>query len=138
VKILTEINQSSEFYSNTGILNSVIQNLVENSIKYRSTQNGTPFVSINISEIGDNIVIQVEDNGRGIDQRIKDRVFDMFYRGTSDSKGSGLGLYIVENAIEKINGKIDVNARKEGGTIFTIVLPKTLPAEKTNTIKLSV
>ena len=51
----------------------------------------------------------------------------MFYRGTTESKGSGLGLYIVKNAIEKLTGKIDVSGRATGGTRFTIVLPKTDP-----------
>jgi PAS domain S-box-containing protein len=125
VKIETEVKLSSPFYCDSSILNSILQNLIENGIKYRSTQNGTPFVHIKVSEIGSSVVLEVEDNGKGIDPRFKDRIFDMFYRATSESKGSGLGLYIVKNAVEKINGSIDVFGRPEGGTIFTVVLPRT-------------
>ncbi|HYG38830.1 MAG TPA: PAS domain S-box protein [Cytophagales bacterium] len=124
VKITYSVNLSSPLFNDLGIINSVLQNLIENSIKYQSSLNAFPFVNINISEIGNNVIIEVEDNGKGIDPGIKHKVFDMFYRGTSDSKGSGLGLYIVKNAVEKIQGTIDFRARENGGTVFTVVIPK--------------
>lgn len=123
VNFSSNINLNTPFFGDLVVINSVMQNLIENAIKYQSSSNPEPFVNVNISEMGSNIIIEIEDNGRGIDPAIKHRVFDMFYRGTSDAKGSGLGLYIVKNAIEKINGLIDFKAREKGGTIFTVVLP---------------
>jgi PAS domain S-box-containing protein len=130
VKILSEITLSSPFYSESSILNSILQNLIENGVKYKSSQADAPFVCIKVFEEGQNVVLKVEDNGKGIDPKVKDRIFDMFYRGTSDSRGSGLGLYIVKNAVERLHGKIEVTTRPEGGTIFTVVFPRTLPVKE--------
>jgi signal transduction histidine kinase len=126
VSITTDIHLSEPFIGDIGIINSVLQNLIENSIKYQSSAKGQPFVHIKITDNRFSVMIDVEDNGKGIDPRIKNKVFDMFYRGTAESKGSGLGLYIVKNAVEKVGGKIDFVPRPGGGTIFTLVFRKEI------------
>jgi signal transduction histidine kinase len=124
VEITFDVQLSEPFRGNPGIVNSVLQNLIENSIKYQSNAKGEPFVHIKIRDNSTSVLIEVEDNGRGIDPQIKNRVFDMFYRGTTESKGSGLGLYIVKNAVEKVGGKIDFAPRPGGGTIFKLTFQK--------------
>jgi signal transduction histidine kinase len=59
----------------------------------------------------------------GISNDIRDRIFDMFFRGNDDSKGSGLGLYIVKNTVEKLGGTISLENGKPKGTTFVIWLP---------------
>jgi PAS domain S-box-containing protein len=114
---------SSKFYSDKEMIRSIIQNLVENSVKYQ-TRLRNPVVKIELKEDAENIFIAVDDNGRGIDPAIKDKIFNIFYRGDVSSKGSGLGLYIVKNAAEKLGGSIEITNKPEGGSIFTLMLPK--------------
>jgi len=64
----------------------------------------------------------VEDNGIGIDNDQKSKIFDMFYRASENSTGSGLGLYIVKESIDGLNGKISLISNKDVGSIFTIEL----------------
>jgi PAS domain S-box-containing protein len=113
----------SKFYSDKEMIRSIIQNLVENSVKYQ-TRLRNPVVKIELKEDAENIFIAVDDNGRGIDPAIKDKIFNIFYRGDVSSKGSGLGLYIVKNAAEKLGGSIEITNKPEGGSIFTFMLPK--------------
>lgn len=119
-------NTVSTYYSDADILKSIIQNLVENSVKYQ-TRLREPLIKIKIDEDDENIYLTVDDNGRGIDEKIKDKIFDMFYRGDISSKGSGLGLYIVKNAAEKLGGIVEARNKIEGGCAFTVTIPKTLP-----------
>ena len=66
------------------------------------------------------------DNGIGIEKDKLARIFEMFYRATEQSDGSGIGLYIVKNAVEKLGGSISVESKIGSGTIFTILLPNRL------------
>ncbi|HXA01824.1 MAG TPA: HAMP domain-containing sensor histidine kinase, partial [Cytophagaceae bacterium] len=120
-----QINNSlkSEFCSDEDLIRSMIQNLVENSVKYQSRLR-KPLVKIELREDALNILITVDDNGRGIDEKIKDKIFNIFYRGDISSNGSGLGLYIVKNAIEKLGGSVCAESKKEGGAFFTLTIPK--------------
>lgn len=70
------------------------------------------------------VVLVVEDNGIGMAVDIQHRVFDMFYRGTTVSKGSGLGMYIVKNAVKKLKGVISLKSEEGVGTAVSIQLPK--------------
>jgi len=110
-------------YSDKKILTSVMQNLIDNGVKYRRHGLDNSFVSISIADSKTGINIKMEDNGMGIPEDIQDKVFDMFYRGHSESKGTGLGLYIVKNAVEKLGGTIELQSKVGEGTIFTIFLP---------------
>ncbi len=68
-------------------------------------------------------VIAVKDHGPGIDVNLKDKIFDMFYRGNVLSSGNGLGLYLVKCALGKINGSIDLDTKEGSYSHFTITLP---------------
>ena len=76
----------------------------------------------------ENIVLNVADNGIGIPQEYKDKVFDKFFRiphgDTHNAKGYGLGLSYVAQVIQKHNGTIYIESQPDTGTIFTITLPK--------------
>lgn len=101
---------------------TIIKNLVENSIIY-ATPESNAFVKIHVSYQENVLKIEVSDNGRGIDPRIQSKVFNMFFRGTEKSKGSGLGLYIVKNAVEKLNGSIQLTSKLNEGTKFSVYIP---------------
>ena len=101
---------------------TIIKNLIENSIIY-ATPESTAYVKIVVSYQENVLKVEVSDNGRGIDPRIQSKVFNMFFRGTEKSKGSGLGLYIVKNAVEKLNGSIQLTSKLNEGTKFSVYIP---------------
>lgn len=114
---------SQEFYSDRWRVNEIFRNLISNSIKYLNPEIDNPYVKINIEVNDQEAMITLEDNGIGIDDQSLTKVFDMFYRATASSEGSGIGLYIVKNAIEKIGGTIDISSKENAGTKFSIKLP---------------
>jgi len=111
-----------EFKSEWPIVNTILQNLIENAIKY-SRKDIEPFVNISIRLVNDNIVICVEDNGQGIPEEHLYLIFDMFHRANTRVQGSGLGLYILRRAVERLQGSIKVESKLNIGSIFTVTLP---------------
>jgi len=103
-------------------LQTILNNLISNSIRYRQTSRQ---LKIQIkTEITENkVILHIEDNGIGIKEQHIDRIFDMFYRTNDSSTGSGLGLYIVKETINKLGGSIQVNSTINEGTTFIVSLP---------------
>lgn len=121
IKFIIEIQDGIEFFSEWTIVNTILQNLIENAIKYSSTVN--PFVKIQVIQAKELLKIVVEDNGHGIDEVHQSKIFDMFYRANLGAKGSGLGLYILKRAVERLNGKIELKSQLHKGSVFTVTLP---------------
>lgn len=115
-----EVNSKGKFVSDNRRLNIIINNIVSNAIKYRDISKKISFVNISINYDKTKAIITVEDNGIGISDKEKEKVFDMFYRATPLSSGSGLGLYIVKETIEKLGGKINVESELNKGTKFIV------------------
>ncbi|HEU5289140.1 MAG TPA: HAMP domain-containing sensor histidine kinase [Cyclobacteriaceae bacterium] len=101
----------------------ILNNLISNAIKYHRQDGENKWVKTSVSKSKSIITIVVSDNGQGIQADRKDKVFEMFYRGTERSQGSGLGLYIVREAVEKMYGKIHVESIEGAGTSFFITIP---------------
>ena len=112
-----------EFYSDHWRISEIFRNLISNAIKYRQLVNDSPEVTIKIHVDHLRADISFADNGIGIEEKNLNRIFDMFYRATEQSDGSGIGLYIVKNAVEKLGGQISVASKPEHGTRFNIILP---------------
>lgn len=102
----------------------VIINVVNNAIKY--TQQGS-VITISTEKQGDKAVIQIKDNGPGVGDDEKDRIFEMFYCGSGQSADSqrslGLGLALCKSIITAHGGEISVSDNVPCGAIFTITLP---------------
>lgn len=122
VKVIKEIDNSIVFYSEWAIINTILQNLIENAIKY-SRPRAASYVLIKISKDESNLIIVVEDNGEGIPESLQDNIFNMFVRGTSRHTGSGLGLYILNRAVERLKGSIHLDSKFNQGSTFTIKVP---------------
>ena len=104
-------------------LKIVLNNLLSNAFKYYDTSKENPFVRVDITQDGRTMKLSVSDNGIGIGREHRDRVFDMFYRGTEKRTGSGIGLYIVKDCLSKLKGSIDFTSRKGEGSQFVVMLP---------------
>jgi signal transduction histidine kinase len=100
--------------------------LISNAIKYRKLNEGDSEIVIRINVDHLRAELTFADNGIGIDEENLTRVFEMFYRATEQSDGSGIGLYIVKNAVDKLGGQISVASRIGQGTRFNIILPNRI------------
>lgn len=118
VKIKTKIYGDLELYR------IILQNLIGNAINYaRNRVNSFVEISIEDTDFG-NIKIIVSDNSEGIPKQYHHKIFNMFFRATESSKGAGLGLYILKNALDKLGGSISFESEYGEGSKFTVFLPK--------------
>lgn len=108
-------------------LNRVFINLIENSLKFRSSDRPL-LIQIDISEVGEKVVVQISDNGQGISTEQLPYVFDHFYRGEearpTNTGGSGLGLAIVKQIIDMHGGQVEIESELHHGTTVTMLLKK--------------
>src|SRR5690606_16221603 len=116
-----------EFYRVLWRVAEIFRNLVSNAIQYRHTKgNRIPEVAVKVNVDNLRADITFADNGIGISEDNLTRVFEMFFRATEQSDGSGIGLYIVKNAVEKLGGDISVASKQGEVTRFHIVLPNRI------------
>jgi signal transduction histidine kinase len=118
-----EFNKSLRVVSDRVRLLMILNNLVANAIKYHNFSQAEPWVKVDASIASQHLLITVSDNGQGIEPYVLPKIFNMFYRGTNQSAGSGLGLYIVREAVEKLDGSITAESEPGSGTTFRISLP---------------
>jgi signal transduction histidine kinase len=98
--------------------------VIENSILFRKTQPGAlPFIDVNIIKQHDSIEIIIADNGIGVEERYQSQLFDLYFRASQASKGNGLGLYLVNKAVAKLKGSIELISDYGVGTTITMKLP---------------
>lgn len=111
-------------------LEQIFGNLLDNAVKYRSERRPLRIdVRARIAE-GDRILVEVQDNGRGIAEQDKKRIFELFKRaGTQDQPGEGIGLAYVQAVVRNLGGEINVTSVLDQGTTFRVVLPRDLPQE---------
>jgi two-component system, OmpR family, phosphate regulon sensor histidine kinase PhoR len=95
-------------------LRSIIYNMINNSIKYKSAK--LPHILISTFRKDDFIVISVKDNGRGIKPHELDAVFKKYYRADNAEEGTGIGLYLIKEMIENAGGKIKIVSSTDEGT----------------------
>ena len=104
-------------------LKVIAKNLISNAVKFMNKNHDASWLRISALRTDTNFLMIFEDNGEGIRKELQDKVFDMFYRASEKSKGSGLGLYIVKEMVENLNGTIKLRSVFGEGTTFIIELP---------------
>lgn len=104
-------------------LKVIISNLVSNAIRYHDHRKETQYIRLAAESSHLVFSLVVEDNGQGIASEYHSKIFDMFYRANEQSRGSGLGLYIVREALMKLSGSIHLESAPGIGTTFTVTLP---------------
>jgi signal transduction histidine kinase len=127
------VNEEYPFYSDRYRLSVVFNNIISNAIKYYDEHKSEPFLRISIDIRKETVHMEFEDNGIGIDSEYMTKVFDMFFRATQNNEGAGLGLYIVQEAVEKLQGTVEIKSKVRQGTTFIIDMPNfSPPLEVTN------
>ncbi|MBC7381504.1 MAG: hybrid sensor histidine kinase/response regulator [Bacteroidia bacterium] len=123
IKFEIEVNQEEEFRSDQVVLMIALQNLISNAIKYQREDNDNKF--IRMKAVVDNCVamVRIEDNGIGIEAPYLPKIYEMFFRASSQASGSGIGLYNTKHAIEKLGAQIHVRSVFKEGTSFEVIIP---------------
>ena len=116
-------NMQVPFYSDKSRLKVILSNLISNALKYQNKNEANPFLSIDAVVTTSKVEITIADNGIGIIPQCQSKIFDMFYRATTHGNGSGLGLYILKETLNKINGKISVTSTPNVGATFKLEIP---------------
>jgi PAS domain S-box-containing protein len=123
IGIETNVQQRVDFYSDLFRVKTIITNLVSNAIKYSDLKKEKPLINIAVSISGNECRIVVQDNGIGIEEQYQQKIYERFFRGTSRSYGNGIGLFIVKDTVERMQGNIQVSSVAGAGTTFTVTLP---------------
>ena len=118
-----EIHQSEPFTTDVNRLTIVLNNLISNAIRYGNVQQAHPYIKVTVDTNPSFAQITVADNGIGIAADHLDKVFDMFYRATTESRGSGLGLFIAREMMQKLKGTVHVRSQYCEGSIFVLTVP---------------
>ncbi|GAA4048143.1 hypothetical protein GCM10022409_38170 [Hymenobacter glaciei] len=105
-------------------LRSIVYNLLSNAVKYRHP-NRTPHVDVRAHVRPGHTVLEVHDNGLGLDPAHLPRLFTMFQRFHDHVEGTGIGLYMVKRMVENAGGRIEVHSQLGAGTTFFVFLPHT-------------
>ena len=118
---MIEIDQQKAFLSDQRRLKVIFNNLISNSIRY--SHDNAPQIKIDIKVNEATAKIRINDKGVGIPKEHLKNVFDMFYRANDDNAGSGLGLYIVKETVEKLRGNVELNSQENEGTTVSLEIP---------------
>lgn len=121
VEKVISIKQDQPFVSDRWRVKVILNNILSNAIRYRNGHD--PVIKVNVDINEHSATVAVEDNGKGIERSHLPNVYKMFYRATDDGAGSGLGLYIVKEAIGKLNGNINIESEVGKGTCVKFQIP---------------
>jgi signal transduction histidine kinase len=124
VEFISKVKGTGNFYSDPKRISIFLNNFLSNAIKYQDPgKKKKSFVNIQVTQTKSYATITIEDNGVGIKKEYQSKIFNMFFRASENSFGSGLGLYIARQAVERLGGEIKVDSKLGIGTTFTINLP---------------
>lgn len=121
--ISLDFDKDATLKTDTELLVLIMENLVENALKFRDTNKVKCELKISLIQFPHKNQIIVRDNGLGILKDFQSKVFDMFYRANDTFPGSGLGLYIVKNFVEKLQGRLSLKTEFCVGTSVLVELP---------------
>jgi PAS domain S-box-containing protein len=122
VAFKSEISVEDNFISDKNLIFNILFRLIENAFVYRRS-NISPIIDVSIIGNPTQVTIRISDNGQGMVEEVQEKIFDMFFKGSELNHGSGLGLYIVKNVLEKLHGTIQVESQERKGSTFTVTIP---------------
>lgn len=127
IDISYSIEPDLNFRSDKAMVKIILENLIDNAIKFHNDSGRVnPFVKLDIRQDQEWITVTVVDNGIGIDERSRDKIFELFVRASERSESGGIGLYLSKLATHKLGGSISLCKTKEGHTAFKVQFPPDL------------
>jgi signal transduction histidine kinase len=128
IRIELFIEQNLLFISDYRILYGIFNNIISNAIRYRDPDKSS-FLKISATSNSEDVEIAFEDNGIGMGEQTLEKIFDKYFLANPQHGGTGLGLHMVKNAVEKLDGSIHVESKLGEGTTFTIQIPLLIRKE---------
>ena len=122
-----DIKELQPFYTDRLRFNTILENLISNAIKYHKKEESGRYIKILGHSDHESLHITIADNGIGIAPAHHQKIFEMFFRLSGKQDGSGIGLYIVKDTIEILQGSIEIQSEKGTGTTFIITLKNLKP-----------
>ncbi len=122
IRVEIDTQSTLSFYSYPALIKIILDNLIENAIFFKGNVNS--FIRLKAFAHRDGIIMEVEDNGQGIEKELMNRIFEMYFRGNEHSKGNGLGLYIVKKTVDRLKGQITITSEIGIGTKVSIFFPQ--------------
>lgn len=116
----------AEFINDRIRIYEIFRNLISNAIKYSDPAKKKNRIQITVKCDRKSAAIDIQDTGIGINKEVIPRIFEMFFRGHEQSKGTGIGLYIVKEAVKKLKGDLKVQSNPGEGTRFSIRIPNRI------------
>jgi signal transduction histidine kinase len=123
IRFSVHVPNGTKFRSDPHILSMLLKRIIENAVKFHNYSIQGSFVNIKVTEEKEGVNISISDNGTGISDDLNDKVFEMFYKANNELGGSGLGLYLVKIAVDKLGGKVSLKSRELMGTTVNVFLP---------------
>ncbi|NJN26043.1 MAG: HAMP domain-containing histidine kinase [Cyclobacteriaceae bacterium] len=124
IKFTIDIPPNTAFVGDETRIRIILNNLISNAVKFQRTdESHLPEVYIAYRWRANKHTIVVRDNGQGIPNEFLDKIFHMFYRANYTSDGSGLGLYILKETVQKLDGEVKVESREGSGSEFSVSFP---------------
>ena len=123
VEVVRDYGEIGRIRGHAGQLNQVFVNLIANAGQAVAGKEGAT-IEITTHGTDDSVVVEIRDNGDGIDEDVLPRIFDPFFTTKDVGEGSGLGLSIVHGIVERHDGQIDVQSTRGEGTAFKLSLPR--------------
>jgi nitrogen-specific signal transduction histidine kinase len=123
IELRIDIEEKVVFYSDAYRLKILLNNLISNAVKYSSNRDNNAFVEF-IARVDENeAVFYIKDNGEGIPDQLKEKVFDIYFRANKSTSGTGLGLFICSEVVRKLNGNIELESTLGKGSTFRVSIP---------------
>ena len=125
-----DLKDKSEECTHPNCLDSfdvILNNLISNAIRFADLTKAKPFIKVTANYTKTTFTLTVEDNGIGIPNEHQEKIFEMFYRGTEQVQGTGIGLYILKESLDILNGTVEVSSIEGKGSNFTVKIPNKAP-----------
>ena len=118
-----EVNDGVSFYSDRVRVLTILFNLLLNAVRYQRREESNQWVQVHFSSTAEEGRLSVSDNGEGIPGYMITQIFEMFVRYSTQSVGSGLGLYMCKEMVSRLEGTIELKSVPGEGSTFTVCLP---------------
>lgn len=123
ITIVKEIDENKSWFADEYSVRQIVNHLFSNAITFSDNTKSQRNITVRIKSTPENSTIEITDNGLGITDDDKTKIFDIFYRGSMQSEGFGMGLFLVNHLIKKIGAHLSFNSRERIGSCFTVSIP---------------
>ncbi len=124
VHFQVNVQQDQVCYGDVFRIKTILKNLIENAIRFKNLDRGNVLIDIAVKVENEGTEICISDNGVGIEEADIKKIFELFFHGDNKQAGAGIGLFVVHEAVVRMNGEIAISSKVEEGTTITVKLPQ--------------